>query len=204
MSPKEVHEILLDVFKHGATINGVKIKSDNPVSATIEQIDNDRIKITFPDNQPVASFKRFITFSATIKSIVLKEESGFVEVKNFPSIPFGYESFFFGHLSDNVDTSDIESEIQTKYCGEKKEIANLCLQYAKEWATISSQAVCFKSSSSSDKRKLKKQCFNFVVDNVKNDVEKRHGSVILTYIFLVLILPAVAKFIINKLLEKYF
>jgi hypothetical protein len=78
------------------------------------------------------------------------------------------------------------------------------LHYAKEWATISSQVVCFENTNKYERRTLKGQCFDFVIENVKKNVEKRHGSIILTYIFLVLILPAVAKFIINKLLEKYF
>tara|TARA_B100001559_G_scaffold212027_1_gene177724 strand:- start:243 stop:857 length:615 start_codon:yes stop_codon:yes gene_type:complete len=204
MSPQEAYQTLLGVLNGGSKINGVNIECKDPVEIYLEQESDTRIKISFPANQPIASFRRLITLSATIQSITLKEDSGFVVLKNFPAIPFGYESFFFGHLSDSVDTSDIEYEIKQKYCQDKQEIASLCLQYAKDWATISSQGVCFKSADKHDKRRLKKQCFDFVVENVRKDVEKRHGSVILTYIFLVLILPAVAKFIINKLLEKYF
>ena len=207
MSPKEVHKMLLEVFSEkGATINGINISCKPPATTVIKKQDEQRILIEFPDNQPVASFKRFITFSATVESITLKEGSGFVVLKNFPSIPFGYDSFFFepAALTKPVDISDIESQIEKKYCQRDQEIAKLCLHYAKEWATISSQAVCFESASKCERQELKRQCLDFVVENVKKDVEKRHGSVILTYIILVLILPAVAKFIINKLLEKYF
>ncbi len=207
MSPKEIHKILLEVFtKRGASINGVTLSCVSPASILITKEDEDRIRIDFPENKPVASFKRFITFSATVESITLKDESGFVSLKSFPSIPFGYDSFFFepAALTKPVDVSDIESQIEKKYCQRDQEIAQLCLHYAKEWATISSQAVCFQNANKCERKQLKKQCLDFVVENVKKDVEKRHGSVILTYIILVLILPAVAKFIINKLLEKYF
>ena len=207
MSPKEIHKMLLEVFTNkGASVNGVTLSCISPASILITKEDEDRIRINFPENQPVASFKRFITFSATVQSITLKEGSGFVVLRNFPSIPFGYDSFFFepAALTKPVDVSDIELQIEKRYCQRDQEIAKLCLHYAKEWATISSQAVCFESASKCERKQLKRQCLDFVVENVKKDVEKRHGSVILTYIILVLILPAVAKFIINKLLEKYF
>ena len=207
MSPKEIHKILLEVFtKKGTVFNGVTLSCVSPASIVITKEDEDRIRIDFHENQPVASFKRFITFSETVQSITLKEGSGFVVLKNFPSIPFGYDSFFFepSSLTKSINITDIESEINKKYCKRDQEIAKLCLHYAKEWATISSQVVCFENADKCERRKLKGQCFDFVMENVKKDVEKKHGSVILTYILLVLILPAVAKFIINKLLEKYF
>jgi hypothetical protein len=207
MSPKEIHKILLEVFAKGGTIfNGVTLSCVSPASVLITKENEDRIRIDFPENKPVASFKRFITFSATVQSITLKDESGFVSLKSFPSIPFGYDSFFFdpSSLTKTIDTTDIELEIDKKYGKRDQEIAKLCLHYAKEWATISSQVVCFENTNKYERRTLKGQCFDFVIENVKKNVEKRHGSIILTYIFLVLILPAVAKFIINKLLEKYF
>jgi hypothetical protein len=59
MSPKEIHKILLEVFAKGGTIfNGVTLSCVSPASVLITKENEDRIRIDFPENKPVASFKR--------------------------------------------------------------------------------------------------------------------------------------------------
>ena len=63
----------------------------------------------------------------------------------------------------------------------KEKIANLCLFYADEWAKISSQATCFSSASCAEKRVLRKQCIDFVTENVKKDIFSNRTEFFLLY-----------------------
>lgn len=204
MSPKEAKELISSLFtEEGAEVNGIKIYAESPLTFEILNNEDDSITINFTSNQPKASIKRIFTISAVITSVTLKNEHGFFELKNFPSIPFPYDGFF-SSSAEGADISGIQKVIDAKYCGQNKKIANLCLFYADEWAKISSQATCFKTATAKDKRKLKKQCVDFVTHNVKKEMEERHGSVILTYLLVFIVIPAIARFIITRLLEKYF
>ncbi len=204
MSPKEAKELISSLFtEEGAEINGIKISAESPLKFDIVKNKDESIVINFIDNKPKASVKKIFTISAVVNSITLKDEHGFFELKNFPSIPFPYDGFF-SSSADGENISSIQKMIDVKYCGEKKKIANLCLFYANEWAKISSQATCFKTATAKDKRKLNKQCIDFVTHNVKKEMQKKYGSVILTYLLVFIIIPTVCKFIVYKLLEKYF
>tara|TARA_B100000497_G_scaffold125878_1_gene163325 strand:+ start:803 stop:1417 length:615 start_codon:yes stop_codon:yes gene_type:complete len=203
MSPKEAKELLSNMFSEdGGQINGVNIRVESPISFVVSQSEDNSIFIDFPKQKPTASIKRLITISLSVKSVLLKEKHAVLEFKNFPKIPMSYEGFF-GAIP-LVDISSIQKEISHKYSGKKEKIANLCLFYADEWAKISSQATCFSSTSCAEKRVLRKQCIDFVTENVKKDMEQRYGSVILTYLLVFIIIPTVCKFIVYKLLEKYF
>lgn len=204
MSPKEAKELISSLFtEEGAEISGIKIAAESPLRFEIVKNADESITINFVDNKPKASVKRIFTISATVVSITLKDEHGFFELKNFPSIPFPYDGFF-SSSADGANISSIQQMIDSKYCGEKKKIANLCLFYADEWAKISSQATCFKTASVQKRRKLKKQCVDFVKHNVKKEMEDKYGSVVLTYLLVFIIIPTICKFIVYKLLEKYF
>ena len=208
MSPKEISKILLAIFSdEGYSVQGFKIKSKSPLIPNVYS-ENNETSIKFGANLPRAEITRLITLYVYIEEILFKQDGGVVRLKNFPDISFGYEQSLLSLLFSHNFSCDEElnSLIEKTYSDEtKKKIAKKCLHYGTEWATIVSQSGGFASaSSSSDRRDLRSQCINFVVENVRHDVEQEYGSVILTYLLVFIVIPAIARFIITRLLEKYF
>lgn len=207
MSPKEISQILLSIFSdEGYTVQGFKIKSKSPLIANVYN-EGSETSIKFGPNLPKAEITRLITLYVYIEEILFKQDGGVVRLKNFPDISFGYEQSLLSVLFSNnfACDEDLHSLIEETYTDEKKKkIAEKCLHYGTEWATIVSQSGGFAGANSSDKKELKSQCINFVVENVRHDVEQEYGSVILTYLLVFIVIPAIARFIITRLLEKYF
>lgn len=209
MSPKEISEVLFKIFSdEGFSVNGFKIKSESPLIANVYN-EGETTTISFGTNYPRAEVTRLITLYAYIEQLVFRKEGGTVRLKNFPDISFGYDKSsilnFLDHLT-YAGECEVEKEIEEKYSDDtRRKIAKDCLQYATEWATIVSQSGGFCKAGPAKKKELKRQCYDFVVENVrKNANEKKYGSVILTYLLVFIIIPAVARFIIVRLLEKYF
>ena len=209
MSPKEISEVLFKIFSdEGFSVNGFKIKSESPLVANVYNED-EMTTISFGTNYPRAEITRLITLYAYIEQLVFRKEGGTVRLKNFPDISFGYDKSsilnFLDHLT-YAGECEIEKEIEEKYSDDtRRKIAKDCLQYATEWATIVSQSGGFCDAGPSKRKELKRQCYDFVIENVKQNAnEQKYGSVILTYLLVFIIIPAVARFIIVRLLEKYF
>ena len=207
MSPKQVSEVLFSIFSDdGYKVNGITIKSESPLIGNIYSSEQ-QTSIKFGNNLPKAEIKRLITLYAYIEEIIFRQDGGVVRLKNFPDISFGYEQSLISVLfSEKFSCSrEMHELIEKTYTDEKKKkIAEKCLHYGKEWATIVSQSGGFAEASSSDRKALRSQCINFVVENVRHDVEQEYGSVILTYLLVFIVIPAIARFIITRLLEKYF
>lgn len=209
MSPKEISEVLFKIFSdEGFAVNGIKVKSESPLTANINS-ENGRTTISFGNNFPRAEITKIITLYAYIEELIFEKEGGTIRLRNFPDISFGYGKSLLREFLDHItfaDQNDFADCIEQKYSDPtKRKIATDCLQYANEWATIVSQSGGFCGINSSDKIALKKQCQDFVVDNVRRNArEKKYGSVVLTYLLVFIIIPAVARFIIVKLLDKYF
>lgn len=203
MSPLEIYETLSSLFsKDGASINGLKLYSQQPLNIDINY-KNNSIEIIFPKNKPKASIKRLITINVKIDKIVLNQSGGWIKLEYFPEFAFSYDKIFTQEIT--IDTTDIESMIQSKYGKESQEIAKLCLQYAEGWATIASQSMeTGQQLTAIEKIKLKRDCFKYVTAQVSNDLENKYGSVILTYLLVFIVIPTIARFIITRLLEKYF
>jgi tryptophanase len=209
MSPKEISEVLFKIFSdEGFSVNGFKIKSESPLIANVYNED-ETTTISFGTNYPRAEVTRLITLYAYIEQLVFRKDGGTVRLKNFPDISFGYDKSnilnFLDHLT-YAGECEIEKEIEKKYSDDtRRKIAKDCLQYATEWATIVSQSDGFSGAGPAKRKELKRQCYDFVVENVRKEAnEKKYGSVILTYLLVFIIIPAVARFIIVRLLEKYF
>jgi len=209
MSPKEISEVLFKIFSdEGFSVSGFKIKSESPLIANVYNED-ETTTISFGTNYPRAEITRLITLYAYIEQLVFRKEGGTVRLKNFPDISFGYDKSsilnFLDHLT-YAGECEIEKEIEEKYSDDtRRKIAKDCLQYATEWATIVSQSGGFSGAGPAKRKELKRQCYDFVVENVRKEAnEKKYGSVILTYLLVFIIIPAVARFIIVRLLEKYF
>jgi len=212
MLSREISESLFKIFsKDGLELKGFKIKVKSPMIATVKHEDNE-VKIVFDENLPRAEVKKFITFYAYVEQIVFGENGGSIRLKNFPDLHFGYDSNGISSvIQATLFSEDFEMErlIDATYQeGTRRKIARDALHYAKHWATIVSQVGVFSELDESEKkytgRELKAQCYSFVVENLRrNNDEGRYGSAILTYILVFIIIPAIAKFIVNKLLEKY-
>tara|TARA_B100001564_G_scaffold358181_1_gene376167 strand:+ start:14586 stop:15212 length:627 start_codon:yes stop_codon:yes gene_type:complete len=206
MSPKDVKEILDKIFsEEGFEIKGFKIKSKTPLVANIHH-DGGRIDIKFGSNLPKAEITRIITVYAYIEQVVLGETGASIKLRSFPDITLNYENFSEIDPSFVFNFSSLEETIDKKYSeSSHKQIAKKCLQYAEEWATICHQSgVTFENADYADRYVMYNQCYDFVKENIEKDVEKRYGSVILTWLFAYVILPMIIKWIVNKVLERLF
>jgi len=212
MSPKEISEIFDKLFSdEGYIVNGFKIKSKSPLIANIENKDK-LTEISFGSNPPKAEITRIITLYAYVEGLVFGETGGSVKLRNFPDLSFSYEGSVFSVNPNMVDSEHIEEcvkiedEICSQYSSERdRKIANKCLQYAKEWATICHQSgVTFANADYADRYVHYNNCYDFVEENIQEDVEKRYGSVILTWLFVYVVLPMIIKWIVNKVLERLY
>ena len=209
MSPKEINIALRNIFNgNGLEAKGFMIKADSPVKANITHEENTTI-IKFNENLPRAEITRFITLKAYIEEITFGQDGGSIKLRNFPDIHFGYDSdSLLDFLNKNVpyNFGSMDNEIEDKYSdGNKREIAKKCLQYARQWSTMSMSAgVDFSDVSSCQKKVLRKDCYNFVKENVEQDVKKKYGSVFLMFVLLSVILPAIISWIVHQVLDELF
>lgn len=199
---KKLKEILNKIFDStGYSFKDINIKFPEPFEMSFGQDKSKNVSLLFTKNLPRISWKKFITISAWIQGIVLSDEGGTIKIKYFPDLKFSYtkdsEQLF---ASKALDLTSIEQEIRSQYPDEERQkIASLCLHYANEWAIICSSSGLTRDDFRNN-RKLKKDCFNFVQDCVKED--KKHGSFIISFIVIYVILPVILKWIIEKIFEK--
>lgn len=216
MSPQEINDAIVQLFsEEGLQVNGFWVTLESPVIANIFHDDvqpnaNGSHKVTsikFGPNLPKVKIKKFITLYAYIEELVLGEEGGTVKIKNFPDFSFAYNAYSRtnSHKCD-IDCQSIAKEIDCKYSEKShKQIAKKCLQYAEEWATICHQTgINFENSDFADRYVYYNQCYDFVKENIEEDVKERHGSVILTWLFVYVVLPMIIKWVVNKVLERLF
>jgi len=205
-SPRAIHQAILSLFSEdGLEVSGFVVKAKSPTDVTI--INNGKlVEIKFPNNKPRAEITRLITFYAHVEQINIGEEGGLIKLRNFPDFSFSYDSKLFTDHCSRVDCGAILKEIDSKYSEtQHKQIAKKCLQYAEEWATICHQSgITFNDADYADRYVLYNNCYNYVAENIEADVEKRYGSVILTWLFVYVVLPMIIKWIVNKVLERLF
>lgn len=202
---KQIRDIVYQVFSSsGYSVNNMNIQFPQPLDIKITKKD-ESILLDFISSIPKVSMKKFITITAHVKGLALHATGGTLKLKYLPDINFDYaksQEMIFGQ---NIDFSSIEDDIITEYKdNERKNLAYRCLQYGQEWATIASQNPKFSQSSVSDQNKLKQQCKNFIRENIKNEEDKKYGSVVLTFILIYVILPVVLKFIVERIFKKLF
>lgn len=205
MNVNDIISIISDLFDEGYGTGGVKLLIPRDRITMDMSKSESGYEILFSQCLPAVKVKKFIEVSLSVEGITIRNDEIWFRIKNFPDVPMSY----FTSSPDNyreVFTHDIEKAIEEKYGKSKahKKIAQLCLQHAKEWATITSEAVCFSEMNQAERKECRRLCHNFVVEQVKKDVEKEYGSAILTYLLIMIIIPAVARFIIERLLNKYF
>lgn len=201
---REIREIIYQIFSEsGYSINNINVQFPQPLDISVTQ-DGEEVSLDFQNKSPKITWTRFISLSAYINGIALGKDGGTIKIKYLPDIDFDYDNpkelSLFGQA---FDFSDIEEEISNQYSDEaRQKLAQRCLQYGIEWATIASQSSCFAQANKSEQEVFKSQCKNFIKDNVAN--EERYGSAILTFILLYVLLPVVLKFIVERLFKKLF
>lgn len=200
-----IKQIIDQIFSSaGYQMNGLSVQCSSPVEISI--INNgDSIDINFNNNLPKAIIEKFIKFNLSVLGINLGKNGGVLRIRHFPDIKFDYSgSMKFGTNYDPYFET-ISKDIETEYDdSERRKIANRCLQYGKEWATIvSSETDVREITSRSERKKLRKQCYNFIFENAKNDKEIVCGSVVLTILILNFLLPIIINWIVTKILNHW-
>lgn len=206
MDISQIESMLRSVFEDGLDLNGSKISCPSPLQTSIVSTP-ESINIDFNNNLPKATVKKFVSLSFYIEGIILRKTSGTLKLRYFPDINFNYVQNNQACSSfevDNIDFGSLEQEINEEYTDEaRKKVAHKCLQYAKEWATITNYGgVSFKDAGYVEQKLLKKQCRDFVKESMDNDEDTKYGSVILTFILLQIILPIIIRWIVERLFRK--
>jgi len=205
---QQIRDIVNYIFSpNGYNIKNLNVSFPEPLDIKVVRDKNDNIVLSFTGSLPKVGWQKIIKLTAWVQGITLGQSEGVLRLKYLPDIKFGYDTSSENIFNSMYSTDDISQEIELEYgdCEEKKKIANKCLQYASEWATIASQGgVIFSSCSEKSKRQLKRECKMFVMDNVRNDPEIVAGSVLLTFLFFYVVLPVILKFVLERLFKKLF
>jgi len=214
MSPQVISDLLFQIFsEEGYSVNGLTVKCQSPLVANIASAGG-RTTIDFGNNFPRAEVKKIITLYVYIEGVMFGKDSGSIKLKNFPDINFGYDTeTVLDFLSKNIpsikfgdDDDTIKAEIKGRFSDKNKQkIAEKCLQYAREWSTISTAGgVEFSKANRSERSRLRSQCADFVRENVKEEVEKEYSSVFLTFVLITVILPAIISWVVHRVLDELF
>ena len=213
MSPQVISDLLFEIFsEEGYSVNGLTVRCESPLVANIASA-GDRTSIDFGNNFPRAEIKKIITLYVYIEGVMFGKDGGSIKLKNFPDINFGYDTdTVLDFLSKNIpsikfgDDDVIKAEIKGRFSDKNKQkIAEKCLQYAKEWSTISTAGgVEFSKTNRSEKIRLRNQCSEFVLENVKEEIEKEYSSIFLTFILVSVILPAIITWVVHRVLDDLF
>lgn len=205
MNPEEIKSTLNNIFSpDGFILNGFNVKCNTPLDVKIENKDNN-ILITFNNNTPKASIKKFITLSANIEQLCLENTGGYIKFKYFPVIRFSYDKVF-GECKNNINLDPIYLEIENKYGSKQdREVAKMCLRFANEWVTIcQSSDLDFASADLETRKKLRKECYSFVKENVHEELKKEHGSIVLTWVLVYIALPMMIRWIVARILSRLY
>lgn len=205
---QQIRDIVNYIFSpNGYDIKNLNVSFPEPLDIKVVRDKNENIVLSFTGSLPKVSWKKVIRLTAWVQGITLGSSEGVLRLKYLPDIKFSYDTSSENIFNTMYSTDDISHEIEKEYgdCEEKKKIADKCLHYASEWATIASQGgVTFSGCSEKSKRQLKRECKMFVVDNVRNDPEIVAGSVLLTFLFFYVVLPVILKFVLERLFKKLF
>lgn len=200
---KNLKVILDKVFSStGYSFKDLYIKLPQPLNMTFGIVAEDKISLKFIDQLPKISWKKFITISALIQEIILDNDGGVIRIKYFPDLKFQYsKSETTNFYSSPIILEELYDEINAEYPdAERRKIANLCLHYANEWVTM-----CCASGVSVDEivsnKDSKKNCYRFVKESIVNN-ENKHGSIVISFILIYVILPIILKWIIERIFKK--
>lgn len=92
VNPYQILNSLLS--EHGFVGKGFSIKFDESIKISIEK-ENDGFLLSFADNPPIVSVKKFLTISVQLKGIFFGPTYGTLRIRLFPDINFNYEDLEF-------------------------------------------------------------------------------------------------------------
>lgn len=200
-------EIIYSIFSStGYAINNINVQFPHPLDIKIVKNADGDISLDFTQSLPKVSWKKLITFTAWVQGISLGKTKGVLKLKYFPDITFNYDDptpklFGCRNYADEL-SYDIESEFGNDPA--KKKIADHCLHYANEWATIASASIDSCDSNERTRKALKEDCRQFVMENIKNDKEIIAKSAILSFLLLWVVLPAILNYVLTRLFKRLF
>lgn len=201
----EVKKIIDDIFSEdGYKILGFSLSCPKNLSCRLTKTDKG-LDLSFDGDLPTVNTRKFlIPLAAKIEGIYLGEDGGSLKIKYLPDVQFKYgdnhEENFGASPVDNLCLESISAQIDKKFEDvERRKIAKLALQYTHEWATIVSQnGMSIRYCDDKTKNKLKKDCENFVLENMRNSKDIEAKSAILTFILMYVVLPMVIKWVIER------
>lgn len=203
----QIKQIVDFIFsKNGYDIKNLNISFPQPLDIKIVKDTSENIILSFTETFPKVTWKKFIKLSAYVQGLTLGKDSGTLKLKYLPDINFTYDDNSETLFGKSLDFSDIQYQIDEEYSDEERNfLAKKCLHYAGEWANIASQGgMDFSSCDKYTQRQLKRDCKDFVIQNIKEDEELKYGSAVLTFLLLYVVLPVVLKFILERLFKKLF
>ena len=203
MDRATISQILYELFSDGYKADNFNIRCESPTTVEIIK-DISGVLIKFNNTLPRVEIKKFIKFKLNVEAISFGRNGGIIKIKNFPDMPFSYDNNKNVELYGNSIHIDIsEEEIDQVFKSQsKRKIASKCLHYAKEWATIASlNGVRFDNYDKFDAFVLKKQCYYFIEDAIKNDEDLKYGSFISIFI-LSLILPSIIRWAVDRIIRS--
>jgi hypothetical protein len=203
----QIKQVVDFIFsKNGYDIKNLNISFPQPLDIKIIKDTSENIILSFTESLPKVTWRKIIKLSAYVQGLTLGKDGGTLKLKYLPDINFKYDDKSEELFGCSFNVSDIESSIDAEYGDEERNVlAKKCLHYASEWATIASQGgMDFSSCDKYSQRQLKRDCKDFVTENIKNDAELKCGSVVLTFLLLYVVLPVVLKFVLERLFRKLF
>lgn len=207
MDISNIKDIINQVFsERGYSVGSLTFYLPQLTNIEIKKSDKD-LALSFVNNFPKVSWKKFITLSTYLHDISLGESGGSIKLRYLPRFNFSYGSALAldNNFGSYLNFDEVKEEIVNQYPDtERQKLALLCLQYGSEWATIASQSEGFYESTVKQKRHLKSECKKFIEANLRENSKSTHGSIILSIIVLYVILPVVLKFVLERLFSKLF
>lgn len=203
----QIKQIVDFIFsKNGYDIKNLNISFPQPLDIKIVKDPSDNIILSFTESMPKVTWKKLIQLSTYVQGLTLGKSGGTLKLKYFPDINFTYEDNAETLFGSAMNLDDIEQSINSEYVDEERNfLAKKCLHYAGEWATIANQGgMDFSSCDKYTQRQLKRDCKDFVTQNIKDDKELKCGSIILSFLLLYVVLPVVLKFVLERLFKKLF
>jgi len=194
--------------KNGLDVKGYNVKCVAPLNAMLYS-GQGPVQLVFNQNRPTLSVVKIITFSVELEEVYVDVDgSGTIKLKNFPDINFNIDDdtkvFGAPPLSSQYeilspDTS-LHYEIDANFEDEEsRRLAEKALQYAQAWTTLALEGgTDFAGASSSDVRKLKKECYKFTKQQMKSEVS---GSII-AILLINLLLPYIIKWIVERVIDR--
>lgn len=213
MELPEIQNIIEQIFsKSGYEVNSFTFFCPTSSSISMKKTASS-LDISFKEGMPSVKTKKFfITISAHLEGLSLREDGGTIKLKYFPDINFSYgqessEERFGACNNNNVDTKIIKSQINTEFPDSaRNKIANLALKYTQEWANIASDNGNDLSFYKNKRlrKKYRQDCEAFVKENIMLSKDIEAKSAILTFILIYFVLPAVVSWVVKKFLDNFF